>query len=217
MITDTEKIADVIVAAVRAATAPIVSRADLLEVRCNALGEKLAALEARAPMPGPPGDPGQKGDPGPIGPPGEQGRDGLPGVPGRDGLRGEKGDPGANGKDGADGQDGTLEGASLEQLDERSWRLVRRDGTPLSGVFTTPAVLDRGVYRPERTYEKGDGVTFGGSFWIAQDETSEKPGDGATKWRLAVKAGREGREGKPGKDGAPGPRGERGDPGRNFT
>jgi integrin beta 3 len=84
-------------------------------------------------------------------------------------------------------------------------------------VFKSPIVLDRGVYQAGRTYEKGDGATYGGSFWIAQDATSEKPGDGATKWRLAVKAGREGREGKPGKDGGPGPKGEKGDPGRNFS
>jgi hypothetical protein len=82
--------------------------------------------------------------------------------------------------------------------------------------FRLPIVLDRGVYRTGRTYGKGDGVTFGGSFWIAQDTTSEKPGDGATKWRLAVKAGREGREGKSGAPGQPGPKGDRGDPGRDY-
>ena len=125
---------------------------------------------------------------------------------------------GVPGKDGADGRDGTLEGARLEQLDDRSFRLVRdADGSPLPGVFTSPVVLDRGVYQAGRTYAKGDGVTFGGSSWIAQDATHEKPGDGATKWRLAVKAGREGREGKPGKDGERGPKGEKGDPGRNFS
>lgn len=289
--TETEKIADVIVAAVRAATAPIVAR-------CTALETQVAALEARAPVPGPKGDKGERGDVGPKGhdgmgtpgkdgkdgrdgtdaPPvdvedvvrraaalvpvpkdgkdgrdgkdgadamlpdldalaaraaalvpipkdgadgldgkdgkdGKDGRDGLPGLPGRDG----EGKVGEKGADGAPGRDGTLEGASLDQIDARSWRLVRADGTPLTGVFKAPVVLDCGVYRAGVTYEKGDGVTFGGSFWIAQDATSEKPGDGATKWRLAVKAGREGREGKPGKDGAPGPRGEKGESGRNYT
>jgi integrin beta 3 len=60
-------------------------------------------------------------------------------------------------------------------------------------------------------------VTFGGSTWTARGATAEKPGDGATKWQLAVKAGREGREGKPGKDGDRGPKGDKGDPGRNFS
>jgi integrin beta 3 len=182
--TDTETIADVVVAAVRAATAPLVAR--------------VAALETRAVV---------------AGPPGRDGADGRDGQPGRDGAPGARGEKGL---DGAPGRDGTLEGASLDQVDARAWRLLRADGTPLAGVFTAPAVLDCGVYQAGHTYAKGDGVTFGGSFWIAQDATSEKPGDGATKWRLAVKAGREGREGKSGKDGAPGPKGDRGDPGRDY-
>jgi collagen type III alpha len=153
----------------------------------------------------------------PAGKDGAAGRDGQPGVPGVPGRDGAPGEPGEKGLDGAPGRDGTLEGASLEQVDERSWRLARPDGAPLVGVFKSPSVLDRGVYQTGRTYEKGDGVTYGGSFWIAQDATNEKPGDGATKWRLAVKAGREGREGKPGKDGERGIKGERGDPGRNFS
>ena len=60
MTTDTEKIADVIVAAVRVATAPIVAK-------CEALASTVAALETRAAVPGPPGEPGPKGDPGPAG------------------------------------------------------------------------------------------------------------------------------------------------------
>jgi len=131
---------------------------------------------------------------------GRDGQPGVPGVPGRDGERGERGEQGLHGKD---GRDGTLEGARLEQIDERSWRLVRADGSALPGVFKAPSVLDRGVYQAGHRYEKGDGVTYGGSFWIAQDETSDKPGDGATAWRLAVKHGRDGREGKEGKQGPP--------------
>lgn len=186
---------------------------------------------------GPPGDPGPRGEPGPAGARGEPGargsdgatgavgergtdgaagRDGQPGIPGVSGRDGAPGERGEKGQDGAPGRDGTLEQAGLEQVDERTWRLVRADGTPVSGEFHAAVVLDRGVYQAGRTYEKGDGVTFGGSFWIAQDATSEKPGDGATRWRLAVKAGREGREGKPGKDGASGPKGDRGEPGRDY-
>lgn len=236
--TDADVIADVIAAAVDVATA--------------SLRERMAALEARALVPGPAGERGERGapgadgasgrdgidgkdgEPGPAGArgePGEKGTDGkdgrhgadgtsgrdgqpgVPGAPGRDGAAGEKGEKGDPGKD---GRDGTLESASLEQLDERTFRLLRADGSAL-GVVKFPVVLDRGVFQTARIYEKGDGVTYGGSFWIAQGATDEKPGDGATKWRLAVKAGRDGREGKPGKDGVPGPKGERGDPGRNFS
>ncbi len=115
---------------------------------------------------------------------------------------------------GKDGKDGTLAGLTFEQLDERSWRFVLADGTPLA-TFFAPIVLDQGVYQAERTYAKGDGVTYAGSFWIAQDATREKPGLGATKWRLAVKAGRDGREGK-GTQGPAGPQGPRGESGRDY-
>ena len=158
---------------------------------------------------------GLDGAVGPIGPQGNPGRDGQPGVPGRDGKDGE-GKVGEKGDNGKDGRDGTLEGATIEDVDERTIRILRADGSEL-GRKTFHVPIDRGVYQAGRAYEKGDGVTYGGSWWIAQDKTAEKPGDGATKWRLAVKAGREGREGKPGKDGHPGPRGEKGDPGRNYT
>lgn len=57
-----------------------------------------------------------------------------------------------------------------------------------------PSILDRGVFRDGGTYEKGDGVTYGGCFWIAQkDEPEGKPG-ATDDWRMAVKRGRDGRE-----------------------
>ncbi len=64
--------------------------------------------------------------------------------------------------------------------------------------FKMPIVLDRGVYKDvrEQPYEKGDGVTFGGSFWIAQKDTPEgKPQDGSKDWRLSIKKGRNGADG----------------------
>jgi hypothetical protein len=66
-------------------------------------------------------------------------------------------------------------------------------------AFKIPVVLDRGVYKEERAqaYEKADGVTFSGSFWIAQKDAPEgKPQDGSRDWRLAVKRGRNGADGK---------------------
>lgn len=58
-----------------------------------------------------------------------------------------------------------------------------------------PSWIDRGVWREDLTYRKGDGATFGGSFFIAQRDDPGKPeiGDG---WRLAVKRGRDGRNAK---------------------
>lgn len=58
-------------------------------------------------------------------------------------------------------------------------------------------VLDRGVWREGHTYERGDGVSFGGSTWIAQtDVPTSKPGTNGD-WRLAVKKGRDGKDWRP--------------------
>jgi len=174
-------------------------------------------------VPGPPGEKGERGDVGPkghdgMGMPGKDGRDGidgrdgLPGVPGRDG----EGKVGEKGADGAPGRDGTLEGVTIKALDERTFELVRSDGSSL-GTLAFPVPLYKGVYVSGTPYLKGDSVTFGGSLWIAKEATKDKPGDGVTHWQLAVKAGRDGREGKPGERGSSGLKGEKGDPGRNYA
>lgn len=57
------------------------------------------------------------------------------------------------------------------------------------------AVIDRGIFKHDATYEKGDGVSYGGSFWIAKcDNPQGVPGTGETDWRCAVKAGRPGKD-----------------------
>jgi len=67
-------------------------------------------------------------------------------------------------------------------------------GAPVRREFTLPALIDRGVYRADADYVRGDGVTYGGSFWIAQKATQDKPGT-SDSWRLAVKRGADGRDG----------------------
>ena len=59
-----------------------------------------------------------------------------------------------------------------------------------------PIPIDCGQYRSGNTYERGDGVSFGGSFWIAQCETDQKPGLDKS-WRLATKKGRDGKTYRP--------------------
>jgi collagen type III alpha len=173
----------------------------------TAITERFARLEQKER--GLDGAPGPAGPPGADGPKGRDGRDGLPGVPGAPGFDGQPG------KDGADGLG--FDDLTVRQEDERRVILCfTRGAITKEFVVVFAVVLDRGVYQLGRTYEKGDGVTFGGSFWIAQDMTGEKPGDGATKWRLAVKAGREGRAGKDGSIGPMGPKGERGESGRDY-
>ncbi len=233
---DPDVIARVIVTAVKAATGPMASDAAALAVRLATLEARHEVIHARLTTVEAHVDTleariGQLVDSAPKAlvtavqadleglrqalqqlPVPKDGRDGQPGIPGRDGGIGPAGE---KGRDGTDGRDGTLEASRLEQVDDRTVRQVRADGSEL-GRVVFPVVLDRGVYQAGRTYEKGDAVTFGG-YWIAQDTTSEKPGDGATKWRLAIRAGRDGREGKPGPQGLPGLKGDRGEPGRNFS
>lgn len=56
------------------------------------------------------------------------------------------------------------------------------------------SVIDRGVFSAEKSYEQGDGTTYGGCYWIAQkDEPAGVPG-GSNDWRMAVKKGRDGKD-----------------------
>lgn len=62
--------------------------------------------------------------------------------------------------------------------------------------FTIPAIIDRGVWRGDGTYARGDAVTSDGSLWVArQDNPSHEPGKGP-QWRLAVTKGKNGRDAK---------------------
>jgi hypothetical protein len=63
--------------------------------------------------------------------------------------------------------------------------------------FTVPIVLDAGVFKEGTTYDAGDGVTWGGSYWIAQKETGAKPDSGDGSWRLSVKRGRDAKPAEP--------------------
>lgn len=230
---------------VNAAVAGVSTRVKAIEDRIVAIKDGVDGKDG-APGPqgergekGDPGPQGERGEQGPAGADGIAGKDGVDGkdgrdgadgitgkdgAPGRDGLpgvqgpKGDQGDPGTNGINGKDGRDGTLENLKATYDGERTVTLCFKDGTPIDGgVIKLPVVIDRGVFDVERGYEAGDGVTWGGSFWIAQADTKgAKPGDSAAPsraWRLAVKAGRDGRQGKDGPVGPAGPRGEKGDPG----
>ena len=56
------------------------------------------------------------------------------------------------------------------------------------------SLRDRGVYRAAGKYHQGDAVSYAGSLWIAQRDTTESPGTGHADWRLAVKRGNDGRQ-----------------------
>lgn len=73
--------------------------------------------------------------------------------------------------------------------------IVTRGDAVKEFAFKLPVVLDRGVFKAETEYEAGDGVTSGGSFWIAQGTTKDRPGT-SEAWRLSVKKGRDGKDGE---------------------
>ena len=106
---------------------------------------------------------------------------------------------GKDGRDGGDGKDGIPFG--VDDLD----MTLMEDGRTLRMSFTKgdteyafqipfPVVIDRGVFAEGKSYEEGDGVTWGGSFWIAQRATGSKPDSADSGWRLAVKRGRDGKD-----------------------
>lgn len=67
-----------------------------------------------------------------------------------------------------------------------------------------PIPIDRGVFKEGQTYRAGDGVTWGGHYWFAQEETAEKP-DSGKGWRMAVRKGRDGKDAVVKQAPAPGP------------
>lgn len=70
-------------------------------------------------------------------------------------------------------------------------------GVKAISEFYIPVVLDKGVYREGVVYVKGDGVTYGGSWFIAQKDSPDgKPGLGGD-WRLSVKRGQDGKDHSP--------------------
>lgn len=134
-------------------------------------------------------------------------------VRGNDGAQGPKGD---DGKDGADGFGYDDLEESVEDDGRVLVRTYKRGDRVKAFRHQQSIVLDRGVFADGKSYQRGDGVTWGGSFWIAQAETTAKPGLATPEsraWRLAVKRGSDGKEGRAGKDGAPGPKGDKGDKG----
>lgn len=104
-------------------------------------------------------------------------------------IRELKRQPGPPGRDGMGFDDMTM-----EYDGERTFSFVFRQGENVKRYdHVVPIVLDRGVFKEGSDYVKGDGVSYGGCFWIAQKETASKPGTDPT-WRLAVKKGRDAKD-----------------------
>lgn len=188
---------------VKAATAPLIGRIEALEKALKDLPDPVSGRDGKDGADGRDGEPGEKGDPGEKGEPGRDGldvKDLLRAEDGRlvavmsDGTTKDLGRfVGCDGKDGAPGRDGLgFEDLDFsEDADGRPVATFARDGVTKS--VTLPCIVDRGPYRSGQSYLKGDAVSYGGSLWIAQEETGEKP-DGGKGWRLAVKKGRDARD-----------------------
>ena len=213
--------AKLVKAAVAEAVTPLRDKILALEAR--------APIEGPAGPPGPQGERGIDGADGrngvdgingKDGAPGERGLDGLNGKDGADGVSGKDGRDGINGKDGPVGRDGRdgvkgepgldgkdgldgfgLEDFALEYDGERSLTFVfERGNLRRTKTIELSHVLYRDVYADGHLYARGDAVTWGGSVWVANEATTDKPGT-SKAWKLAVKRGRDGRDGKAGPKG----------------
>lgn len=166
-------------------------------------------------------------------------KDGRDGIDGKDGRDGKDGAAGVSIKDVATDADGCLlvtlsngdilrtksvrgedglgfDDMRIESDGERTFRLVFERGDRIkTQELTIPSLIWRDVWEASEPYQKGDGVTYGGSIWIATRaaDPNERP-DQSDAWKLAVKKGR---DGKPGKDGEKGDPGIAGRPGRDLT
>lgn len=103
---------------------------------------------------------------------------------------GKDGEPGENGIDGM-GFDDLI----VEHDGERSFTIKLVRGNQVKDFsFTIPAVIDRGFWKEGTKASAGDGMTSGGSYWIAQKDTTTKPEIGNSDWRLTVRKGRDGKD-----------------------
>lgn len=97
-----------------------------------------------------------------------------------------------------DGRDAlNLENFDLTLADDGRTVTVKMQAgeTVIEKSVKIAAVIDSGIFKHEGAYAKGDGVSYGGSFWIAKcDSPHGVPGSGETDWRCAVKKGRDGKD-----------------------
>lgn len=114
--------------------------------------------------------------------------------------------PPRDGRDGSDGKDGIgFDDLEFEHDGERKFALKFVRGEHVERFeFSVPSLIYRDVWR-EGHYERGDVVTFGGSAFIAQRNTTEKPDSASKDWRLMAKKGRDGKDGVMRQIPSPGP------------
>ena len=182
---------------VKAATAPLLARIEVLE---RALAERPEPAAGKDGRDGKDGGPGERGEPG---------RDGLDvkDLFRADGGRlvavmsdgttkdlgvfvGKDGEPGRDGVDGKDGADGLgFDDLEFETKDGRLFAVFRRGDVVKEARL--PGISYRGGWKSGE-YLTGDSVTHAACQWIATENTDEKPGEGKA-WQLAGRKGRDAR------------------------
>lgn len=97
------------------------------------------------------------------------------------------------------GRDGfSLDDFDCQPVDDRTIKLMFTRGDEMhSYELEFPVITDCGVFKEGEQYVRGNAVTWGGSLWIAQRDTSSKPDAPDSGFRLAVKRGRDGKDFKP--------------------
>lgn len=112
-----------------------------------------------------------------------------------------EGPAGPRGEPGPAGADGRIEAPELRcepTEDPRRFVVILRvaSGVEARADLVLPVPIYQGIWQAGIGYQRGDGVTLDGSFWIALADTSARPGteQGRDAWRLAVKRGRDARE-----------------------
>ncbi|HFI2225243.1 TPA: hypothetical protein ACHY14_000749 [Pseudomonas aeruginosa] len=100
-------------------------------------------------------------------------------------------------KNGENGRDALpLESFDLSLSDDGRTVTVKMQAgdTILEKSVRIASVIDRGVYSAEKSYEQGDGTTYGGCYWIAQKDAPAGAPGASADWRMAVKKGRDGKD-----------------------
>jgi hypothetical protein len=90
-----------------------------------------------------------------------------------------------------------VSGIDVTNSDERNFTVTvkRASGAVETKSFSIPTLIYRGVFKSGDVYKRGDTVTWGGSMWHCDEESTDKPGESSSKgWTLATKRGRDGRD-----------------------
>lgn len=179
------------------------------------------------------GKPGPQGERGIDGKDGRDGRDGKDGAPGRDAIdidilpdleAAQRYSVGTwayhNGglvRTAVGGFQTVCEGiAGLsfiqgEDPSEITIRATLTSGREIANSLRVPVLTYRDIYSAKNEYKRGHVVTWDGSLWHCQVESTRAVPGKSEDWKLIVKRGRDG------KDGAVGPQGPQGEKGKDFS